>query len=179
MSNEGFASNIIRRARQSRHNVLLTSEEIEFILLNSDLTNEEKLLWLSIACFSKNDKSLSCTVEIAHLASVFKRPSNGILRALLRLKNMGYLQVAVNVPLSWFRDLRTMLVMMSKVKSLGDLWVEDTDVKDIKSVHCTLLLPNEGLMKLMKEPSSEPMKADNDAGGFMKNYKKIMSLCKG
>ena len=152
MTSAGLATNIIRRARKSSHNVFITSEEVDYVVTHSELSSDEKLLWLKLACMSAEDKSLSCTIQIKRIADHFNRSTNQIFTALFNLKEKEFLQVALNIPLSWFRELSAMIGLMDKVKSLGDLAEDGEGGEGVELVHCTLILPTQGLKNIMKTP---------------------------
>ena len=147
MSNGSFAVNILRRARKNRLNVLITAEEVQYICECTELSNDEKILWLQLACVTVNDPCLSCTLQIDQLTQVYKRSKNEILSWLFNLKQLGYLQVALNIPLNGFCNMQNLLGMFDQVKPLE---------KNIKSVHCTVILPIPGLKAIMIAPPSTP-----------------------
>jgi hypothetical protein len=120
MSQVGFATNILRRARKTNYNVMLTAEEVEFALGCEQLNNDQKILWLMLVCTSANDHSLSCTIEIK---------TKQMIDDLLALRDCGFLALALDVPLPEFKHLQ---------------------YEDVRSMHCTIMLPNAGLLAVLK-----------------------------
>jgi hypothetical protein len=153
MNNDGFAANILRRARKSKYNIMLTAEEVEYVITHDNLSLEEKMLWLGIVCISARDLSMSCTVDVELLGDIFKLSTNQVYKALFNLKQKSFLQVALNIPLTWFNDLTALLGIWRKVQVLDNMVIDDLESKAIRSMHCTIMLPNAGLQAVMRDPS--------------------------
>jgi hypothetical protein len=152
MINASFAASLIRRARKNRNHDLLTADEVSYVLGHPDLSGDEKLLWLDLACHTAGDPSLSCTFEIESFLHLFKGTENEVLSLMLSLRQKGFLEVALNVPLSYFVNGKSLLDMIDKVRSLGRVAPDHVKTGDLKSLHCTMMLPPRGLAMIVKSP---------------------------
>jgi hypothetical protein len=65
--------------------------EMLFVFSHSQLTEVEKILWLTIASHADRD-SFSCTISYAQLSHCIYQPHETVHRALKRLLALGFLE---------------------------------------------------------------------------------------
>ena len=147
MCNETVAVNIIRRARKNHQSDHFSAKEIDFLINHKELTHFDKCLWLKIACLTHNDPNLTCTIE---LRTITNEPLLEVVKSLCHLKRWGFLLIGWDLDLDQYADFRVLLQNLDYQKSLDELPVlELLNLRQINSAHCTLVVPNRGLMAIL------------------------------
>jgi hypothetical protein len=74
-----------------------------------------------------------------------------MLDMLLNMKALDFLQVVLNIPFKWFCNMKNLLGVFDQVKTFGKTSRKNISTDYIKSVHCTVILPTEGLKAVMRD----------------------------
>lgn len=82
---------ILHDARQLTRPIPVSLAEMLFVFSHSQLTDVEKILWLTIASHADRD-SFSCTFSYAQLSHCIYQPHESVHRALKRLLALGFLE---------------------------------------------------------------------------------------
>lgn len=82
---------ILHDARQLTRPVHVSLAEMLFVFSHSQLTDVEKILWLTLASHADRD-SFSCTFSYVQLSHCIYQPHETVHRALKRLLALGFLE---------------------------------------------------------------------------------------
>ena len=149
MCNEMIAVNIIRRARKNKLNAHFTVKEISFVLEQMDLNAYDKLLWLKVSCLTERQPTLTCTINLRQICEEMNIPFLEMIHSLCRLQQLGFMVVGWNLALEEFDDLLPTLSRL-RLEPFEHLNLSELlELKKIQSVHCTLVMPNVGLIELL------------------------------
>jgi hypothetical protein len=143
MLNAAFSVGMIRRARKNRNNDLLTAEEVGFVINDPELTSNEKLLWLDLACVTVTDPDLTCAIPLENMEHYLNGTEDQILPMMFKLRQRGLLEVAMNVSERDAINVKNARDWIGKIKSLSHVSA---------NIYCTVVLPPRGLKAILKVP---------------------------
>ena len=147
MCNEQVVVNVLRRARKSKTSDHFSVSEIEFVVKHKDLKSLDKLLWMKIACMTKDDPNLACTID---LTTIMDEPLLSVLESIGNLRKHGFLMVAWDLSQAQFENYKMLLRKMESDEPIEELPIlELIKVRQLLSAHCNLLVPHKGLLAVM------------------------------
>ena len=183
MCNETIAVNIIRRARKNKLNAHFTVKEITFVLEQMDLNAYDKLLWLKVSCLTQQQPTLTCTINLRDLCEEMKIPFLEVIHSLCRLQQLGFMVVGWNLELEEFDEVLPTLSRLRLEPFEHLSLTELLELKKIQSVHCTLVMPNVGLIELLDENeySQEFIEKNGDVrrGNWLKRMDYLRLIASG
>lgn len=82
---------IICESRHLKALIVFSQAEFQFVLQCSTLTASEKIIWLILACESRDDPELSCILSYQSLAEQAGQTVSAVVEALQRLHKVGFI----------------------------------------------------------------------------------------
>jgi hypothetical protein len=86
------SAHIIRETRQTKHYLPISSAELAFVTACPDLSDGEKLIWLTLANESALDPHYACTLTQGQLAKCVNKTIGTVTRAITNLRIHGFLK---------------------------------------------------------------------------------------